>query len=245
MTGQTMDAQDRTLGIGLRSARGRCVEAAHDRAAVHLNGEVWRHDDVDAAHHRGDVDLGDAGRERGLAKVELGPAHDGDDAQLAGRGPLPGPRRAAHDQQDALMVAHRQRRWAPGGKARWSLGSRSAADRQSAPQAHRESSCDGRCSAAARTRPFLARHERRRRSGGRCCARGHRGPTPGRSQGSQSSSEPCRPVYHERHAPCPPPRSRLAHAVDPPLRGDDCGTLPEEDIDRNHHKEPMRCSSEN
>ena len=55
----------------------RVFEIAEDACAIAFHSEVGRHDDVDIAKHRADMDLRDAGRKFYVAKVEqeaaLGP----------------------------------------------------------------------------------------------------------------------------------------------------------------------------
>ena len=53
--GQAVHAQDWAVGIGVQRRALAVLEAAHDRAAIHLDGQVGRHDDVHAAHDRRDV----------------------------------------------------------------------------------------------------------------------------------------------------------------------------------------------
>src|SRR5688572_22609109 len=62
------DPQDRAARI--RVAAGRAVvDAAHHRGDVAVDRELGRHDDLEPAHDAGDVELGDAGREVGVAEV--------------------------------------------------------------------------------------------------------------------------------------------------------------------------------
>ena len=101
---QTVHAQQRRVRIGVGGRAVDVGEPAHDRRAVHLHRQPGRHDDVDAAHHRGHLDVDDAGREAGLAQIQVGAPEQRDDAHPARHVPGPAAIDAAEDRVDRVAV---------------------------------------------------------------------------------------------------------------------------------------------
>src|SRR6185437_15940674 len=84
---EAADAEHRLGRLGRRGRAMALVEAAHDRAGVDVDREARRHDDLEAAHHARHVQLGHAGAEVGLAKIEAASAPEAFHVHLARHDP--------------------------------------------------------------------------------------------------------------------------------------------------------------
>src|SRR5690606_17611863 len=73
---ETGDTQQRRVVRQVGRCIGRVLEAAHDAHPVGGDPQSWRNQDLHAAHDRGNVYLGGAGRETHLAEVQHCASHE-------------------------------------------------------------------------------------------------------------------------------------------------------------------------
>ena len=101
------DAQLRQIRIDVAAALAMILHVADDRAHAHFDRELLGHDQLEVAHLHLNVDGRGAGRENGLAEVELGVAPEHADVEVARDRPRSVALDAAELDEDGVVLERR------------------------------------------------------------------------------------------------------------------------------------------